>query len=165
MRKLLAAVAVGAATVALAAAPAAAHTMHSVRSGDTLSALARSHGHSVDELAAVNHLADPDHIEIGQRLIVDDFGLAGAAGPVASASSSGADWSAIAYCESGGDWSADTGNGYYGGLQFTQATWEDYGGTAYAPRADLASPAEQIATAERVLAAQGPGAWPNCFSG
>src|SRR3712207_4131601 len=55
------------------------------------------------------------------------------------------DWSGVADCESGGDWSINTGNGYYGGLQFSQSTWEAYGGTAYASRADLASPAEQIA--------------------
>ena len=51
------------------------------------------------------------------------------------------DWSGVAQCESGGNWSINTGNGYYGGLQFSQSTWAGYGGTAYAPRADLASPA------------------------
>ena len=72
------------------------------------------------------------------------------------------DWSGVAACESGGDWSINTGNGYYGGLQFSQATWEGYGGTQYAPRADLASPAQQVAVAENVLAGQGIGAWPVC---
>ena len=71
-------------------------------------------------------------------------------------------WDAIAQCESSGNWSIDTGNGYYGGLQFSASTWSAFGGTAYAPRADLASPAEQIAVAERVLARQGAGAWPIC---
>ena len=72
------------------------------------------------------------------------------------------DWSGVAQCESGGNWSINTGNGFYGGLQFTQGTWAGYGGTAYAPRADLASPSQQIAIAEKVLAGQGIGAWPVC---
>jgi LysM repeat protein len=78
------------------------------------------------------------------------------------ASADGHDWSGVAQCESGGNWSINTGNGYYGGLQFSASTWSAYGGGAYAPRADLASPAEQIAVAERVLAGQGIGAWPTC---
>jgi LysM repeat protein len=80
----------------------------------------------------------------------------------APASAAEHDWSGVAQCESGGDWSINTGNGYYGGLQFSQQTWAGYGGTAYAPRADLASPSEQIAIAEKVLAGQGIGAWPVC---
>jgi hypothetical protein len=72
------------------------------------------------------------------------------------------DWSGVAQCESGGNWSTNTGNGFYGGLQFTAGTWNGYGGQQYASRADLASPAEQIAVAERVLAGQGRGAWPVC---
>ena len=80
----------------------------------------------------------------------------------APASSGGVNWSAIAACESGGNWSADTGNGFYGGLQFTQQTWQAYGGGQYAPTASQATPAEQIAVAQRVLAGQGIGAWPVC---
>src|SRR3954447_2361798 len=72
------------------------------------------------------------------------------------------DWSAVAACESGGDWSINTGNGFYGGLQFTQSTWLAFGGGAYASRADLASREQQIAIAEKVLAGQGWGAWPVC---
>src|SRR5262245_978729 len=71
-------------------------------------------------------------------------------------------WDAIAQCESGGNWSINTGNQFYGGLQFSQPTWEAYGGLAYAARADLASREAQIAVAERVLASQGLGAWPVC---
>ncbi|MYR42706.1 transglycosylase family protein [Streptomyces sp. SID5910] len=71
-------------------------------------------------------------------------------------------WDKVAACESSGDWGINTGNGYYGGLQFTQSTWEAFGGTAYAPRADLASKDQQIAVAEKVLDGQGPGAWPVC---
>ncbi|MGW1544922.1 transglycosylase family protein [Streptomyces sp. NPDC002309] len=73
-----------------------------------------------------------------------------------------ATWDKVAACESTGDWDINTGNGYYGGLQFSQSTWEAYGGTAYAARADLATKAEQIAVAEKVLDGQGPGAWPVC---
>ncbi|MFD8506090.1 transglycosylase family protein [Streptomyces sp. NPDC003631] len=71
-------------------------------------------------------------------------------------------WNKVAACESTGNWSINTGNGYYGGLQFTQSTWEAYGGTAYARRADLATRDQQIAVAEKVLKGQGPGAWPVC---
>jgi murein DD-endopeptidase MepM/ murein hydrolase activator NlpD len=71
-------------------------------------------------------------------------------------------WNKVAACESTDDWSVNTGNGYYGGLQFTQSTWEAYGGTRYAPRADLATKDQQIAVAEKVLDGQGPGAWPVC---
>jgi cell wall-associated NlpC family hydrolase len=71
-------------------------------------------------------------------------------------------WDAVAQCESSGDWSINTGNGYYGGLQFDQSTWDAYGGQQYASRADLATKDQQIATAEKVLANQGPGAWPVC---
>lgn len=72
------------------------------------------------------------------------------------------DWSGVAKCESGGNWQINTGNGYYGGLQFSASTWSAYGGTSHAPRADLASPAQQIAVAEKVLVGQGVGAWPTC---
>jgi hypothetical protein len=72
------------------------------------------------------------------------------------------DWDAVALCESGGNWSINTGNGFYGGLQFTPSTWLAFGGGAYAPRADLAARSQQIAIAEKVLDAQGPGAWPTC---
>lgn len=68
-------------------------------------------------------------------------------------------WDAVAQCESGGNWSINTGNGYSGGLQFSASTWRAYGGTG---TASSASKATQIAVAERVLAAQGWGAWPVC---
>ena len=79
-----------------------------------------------------------------------------------SSTAHASDWSGVAQCESGGNWAINTGNGYYGGLQFSQSTWEAYGGTAYAPRADLATRAQQEAVAERTLASQGVGAWPVC---
>ncbi|MEV5340942.1 transglycosylase family protein [Streptomyces sp. NPDC052676] len=71
-------------------------------------------------------------------------------------------WGCVAECESGGDWHINTGNGYYGGLQFQQSTWEAYGGLKYARRADLATREQQIAVAQKVLAAQGWEAWPVC---
>ncbi|OIJ67264.1 transglycosylase family protein [Streptomyces mangrovisoli] len=71
-------------------------------------------------------------------------------------------WDKVAACESSGNWHINTGNGFYGGLQFTQSTWEAYGGTRYAARADLATKDQQIAVAEKVLDGQGPGAWPVC---
>jgi hypothetical protein len=84
----------------------------------------------------------------------------GLASPAAAAS--GQTWDRLAQCESGGNWSINTGNGYYGGLQFSAGTWRAYGGTQYAPLAHRASREQQIATAERTLAAQGWGAWPAC---
>ncbi|RBY98147.1 hypothetical protein DQ237_02360 [Blastococcus sp. TF02-8] len=83
-------------------------------------------------------------------------------GAPAPAPAPGHDWDAVARCESGGNWSIDTGNGYYGGLQFGSTTWTSFGGGAYAPRADLATKEQQIAIAEKVLAKQGPRAWPTC---
>lgn len=87
-------------------------------------------------------------------------GLAVSQGTASAASVS--TWDRVAACESGGDWSINTGNGYYGGLQFAQSTWRGYGGTEYAARADLATKAQQIKIAEKVLTGQGPGAWPVC---
>lgn len=93
-------------------------------------------------------------------------GGAGIALPLITAASAGAAptdvWEKVAACESTGNWHINTGNGYYGGLQFTGSTWAAFGGTAYAPRADLATKDEQIAVAEKVLDGQGPGAWPTC---
>ncbi|MFB7030670.1 MULTISPECIES: transglycosylase family protein [unclassified Streptomyces] len=85
------------------------------------------------------------------------------AGAASAATSS--EWDRVAQCESGGNWSINTGNGYYGGLQFSASTWAAYGGTAYASTADQASKSQQIAIAEKVLAGQGKGAWPSCGVG
>lgn len=71
-------------------------------------------------------------------------------------------WDRVASCESGGNWSINTGNGYYGGLQFSQPTWIGFGGQRFASYAHLASKNEQIYTAQQVLKVQGPGAWPVC---
>lgn len=71
-------------------------------------------------------------------------------------------WDRVAACESSGNWSVNTGNGYYGGLQFLDSTWDSFGGEAYASTADRATRSQQIAVAERVLATQGWNAWPTC---
>lgn len=71
-------------------------------------------------------------------------------------------WGCVAECESSGDWHINTGNGFYGGLQFWHPTWVEHGGLRYAPRADLATRPQQIAVAEEVLRTQGWGAWPVC---
>lgn len=76
--------------------------------------------------------------------------------------SDGSVWDAIAGCEAGGNWAINTGNGYYGGVQFDQGTWERNGGLRFAPRADLATREEQIAVAEVTRQRQGWGAWPVC---
>ncbi|MDL5202012.1 transglycosylase family protein [Streptomyces sp. ALI-76-A] len=86
-----------------------------------------------------------------------------AAGSASAATAS--EWDTVAQCESGGNWSINTGNGYYGGLQFSASTWAAYGGTQYASTANQASKAQQIAVAEKVLAGQGKGAWPVCGKG
>lgn len=76
--------------------------------------------------------------------------------------SNGEIWDAISRCEAGGNWAINTGNGYYGGVQFDQNTWERNGGSRFAPRADMATREEQIAVAEVTRARQGWGAWPVC---
>ncbi|MFB6638425.1 transglycosylase family protein [Streptomyces chartreusis] len=101
--------------------------------------------------------------------VVGVTGAAAVAAPLMAAGSASAatasEWDAVAQCEAGGNWSINTGNGYYGGLQFSASTWAAYGGTQYAATADQATKAQQIAIGEKVLAGQGKGAWPNCGTG
>jgi hypothetical protein len=103
-----------------------------------------------------------------RKTLTRSFGLAAVTGALvaaplalstATANADSVNWDAIAACESGGNWSIATGNGYYGGLQFSQGTWSANGGSGSPARA---SRAEQIRVAERVLATQGIGAWPVC---
>ncbi len=83
--------------------------------------------------------------------------------PASTASAaSGNVWDRVAACESGGNWSISTGNGYYGGLQFSASSWRAAGGTRYASLPHRASRAQQIAAAQVLLRKQGPGAWPVC---
>jgi resuscitation-promoting factor RpfC len=77
----------------------------------------------------------------------------------ATAQADSVDWDAIAQCESGGNWSTNTGNGFYGGLQFKPTTWADNGGVGHPA---MASREEQIRVAENVLRTQGLRAWPKC---
>lgn len=91
---------------------------------------------------------------IGGALVVAPLALS-----TATANADSVNWDAVAACESGGNWAINTGNGYYGGLQFALGTWQSHGGAGM-PHA--ASRAEQIRVAENVLQTQGIGAWPSC---
>ena len=92
------------------------------------------------------------------------FSAAGLAMAPAANAAPDSDWDRLAQCESGGNWAINTGNGYHGGLQFSQGTWAAYGGTQFAPTANQATREQQIAIAEKTLAGQGWGAWPACSS-
>lgn len=115
---------------------------------------------------ASKHRAARKRSPLNKRLV--GFALASSAtavigiGVTAPAQAAGTVWDRVAACESGGRWTINTGNGYYGGLQFSATTWRALGGGRYAPTANRASKAAQIAIAQRVLAVQGPGAWPVC---
>jgi len=99
-------------------------------------------------------------VSLGAALALSSgIGLSGVAPAEAAATTV---WDRVAQCESGGNWKINTGNGFYGGVQFAAGTWKAYGGNTYASQAHLATKAEQIAIARRVLAGQGPGAWPVC---
>ncbi|MBV9486062.1 MAG: LysM peptidoglycan-binding domain-containing protein [Frankiaceae bacterium] len=82
--------------------------------------------------------------------------------PSVAHAATNAQWDRVAQCESGGNWHINTGNGYYGGLQFSASTWNSFDTHHYASRADLASRAEQIDVANHVQDRQGWGAWPVC---
>ena len=99
-------------------------------------------------------------IVAGTAAVFGGAALLGAAAPAQAADK----WDQLVECEASGDWSANTGNGFSGGLQFTPSTWAAFGGTEYAPEAWQASREQQIAVAEKVQAAQGWGAWPACTS-
>lgn len=151
-----------------------------VNPGDNLSAIADAHQTTYIRLFEANSIVvNPDLIYPGDTLRVPgpNEQLAERELPAAAVSpaavqaratsytpaaavsyTSGSNWDSIAACESGGNWAINTGNGYYGGLQFTQQTWAGAGGLAYAPRADLATPAQQIAVASTL----GLGNWPVC---
>jgi hypothetical protein len=96
---------------------------------------------------------------------VDDapsFARGSSGSGASSSSASDAKYDKIAKCESGQNWDANTGNGYRGGLQFSDSTWRSYGGRQYAPSADQASRKEQIEVAKKVQRDQGWQAWPSC---
>ncbi|GAB3107701.1 hypothetical protein GCM10027055_03540 [Janibacter alkaliphilus] len=119
-------------------------------------------------MLSTNDFPDRRAPRIGRRarIAAGALGVVGlAAGGITVASNAGASdtvWDRVAMCESTGNWSINTGNGYYGGLQFSFQTWKGFGGQRYAYTADRASKAQQIAIAQEVLKVQGPGAWPVC---
>jgi hypothetical protein len=110
----------------------------------------------------------PEEVRMWQAWHADDpaaasaFAAEHAAAQAAPAEPAQGVWDDLAECESGGNWSINTGNGYYGGLQFLGSTWRAYGGGEFAERADLATRAEQITVAERIRDDVGFGAWPAC---
>lgn len=148
-----------------------ASNTHTVQAGDTLSAIARTYQVNVNDLQTANpHIADPDRIYVGDTLQLPSSQDQPAASTdtsntnattAVSATNAGV-WDRLAECEASGDWHINTGNGFYGGLQFLPSTWAAFGGHAYAPNAHLATREQQIAVAERTQAAQGWGAWPAC---
>ena len=156
-----------------------------VNDGDTLDGIATAHQTTYVRLFDANtDIQDPNVIYTGEKVRIPaadeqlpDRPLPAEAAPAATPAStpvayqvpthsyspvtnytSGTGWDGVAACESGGNWSINTGNGYYGGLQFTQQTWAGAGGLTYAPRADLATPAQQIAVASTL----GLNNWPVC---
>jgi len=165
-------------------------TSYTVRDGDTLSSIARDQlgdPAAWPAIYAANQrgLPDPDNLGVGWVLVIPPRGTpipapppirsvrvatpVVAVGRIASPtpvapppSRNGLNWDAVAQCESGGNWHINTGNGFYGGLQFDYGTWLANGGGAYAPRADLASREQQIAVANRLFAARGRSPWPVC---
>ncbi|GAA4596920.1 LysM repeat protein [Actinoplanes octamycinicus] len=116
---------------------------------------------------AHNRPAQTTRSKLQRTLGLAVAGLAGAVGLLAveaspASAAPNVNWDAVAKCESGGNWRINTGNGYYGGLQFSRSTWRAHGGGKYGSTANLASKSEQIVVAERVLRNQGIGAWPTC---
>ena len=182
---------VGRTSVVLKKAPAPLPRV-TVKAGDTLSAIGTRTSRTWGQLAAYNHVANPNLIYVGQVFTIPPAGYlpGGAAVParvvttsrtytrstprasysprvsytrhVATPTSTGSGiWACIAYHESGGNPATNTGNGYYGMYQDTQASWVEGGGLAYAARADQASAAAQTAVNQRIQSAQGWHAWPN----
>lgn len=165
-----------------------------VQEGDTLTKVATDNNTVYVRLYDANmNINDPDLIYPGETILIPDpsekladrplpekVQAAIAAAPQAlqtapqqtayhsSASAavvpSGSVWDGLAQCESGGNWAINTGNGFYGGLQFDYNTWLNNGGGAYAERADLATRDQQIAIASKVQAARGWSPWPACAS-
>lgn len=154
-----------------------------VAPGDTLAAIAGRHHTTYVRLYNANpEITDPDLIFPGEILRIPTAheqlpnrlkpARPAAPGPSVAAAKSvtpaprpaahapaGGVWNALAQCESGGNWAANTGNGFYGGLQFTLSSWQAVGGSGYP---NQASASEQIARAQILQARQGWSAWPAC---
>ncbi|MCC3766006.1 transglycosylase family protein [Streptomyces sp. UNOC14_S4] len=156
-----------------------APSTHTVQTGETLSLIAQRqlgdtrHWQSIYEINKGIIGPDPNFIRLGQSLALPTGHRKPYTGeneaktttprhakPKATDTESrNGMWDRLAQCESSGDWSISTGNGYYGGLQFSLSTWREHGGNGMPQDA---SREEQIRIAEKVLADQGPGAWPVC---
>jgi LysM repeat protein len=146
-------------------------TTYTVRAGDTLATIGRAHGMSWQSIYERNTsiLSSPSLIFPGQVLALSDTatpastsssGSSTATTPAPQGTVSMSTWDRLAQCESGGNWSINTGNGFYGGLQFSLSSWRWVGGSGYPHQA---SKAEQIARAEILLERQGwARAWPAC---
>jgi LysM repeat protein len=157
--------------LASSATAAVAHPeSYEVQAGDTLASIAAQFDEisSWRELHDRNGIEDPNLIVTGQILGLRGASTASSNGAVTStggaatttpASTGAGVWDRLAQCESSGNWRINTGNGYYGGLQFTLSSWEWVGGSGYPHQA---SKQEQIARAEILLDRQGWGAWPAC---
>jgi LysM repeat protein len=189
MRRKAAAIGLSAAVATGAFAGPAAAASYTVRPGDTLSGIAKQFGvptwraiHSANP-----SITNPDLIFVGQKLYVPSKGDVQAPAKqakvstakktstkvnakkasakkstvrtAASTSAGSSVWDRLAMCESSGNWAINTGNGFYGGLQFTLSSWRAVGGTGMPHQA---SKAEQIARAKKLQAIQGWGAWPAC---
>lgn len=153
---------------------------YTVKSGDTLSAIAQQHQTNYQALAEASPGIDnPDTIFPGDEVHIAGSGETQAqisnsaqsssvnsgntpAEPTTTTQATNGVWDRLAQCESGGDWQINTGNGFYGGLQFLPSTWAAFGGHQYAPDAHLATREQQIEIAEQTQSAQGWGAWPAC---
>lgn len=185
IRRKAAAVGLSAAVMTGAfAAPASAATKYTVKKGDTLSGIAKRFGKSSYRtlLNANPGISNPNLILVGQRLVIPSAGEKAPASKVVKSKSTKAHvkkavarkstvrkvrastagnsvWDRLAMCESTGRWHIATGNGFYGGLQFTLSSWRMVGGTGMPHHA---SKAEQIARAKKLQAIQGWGAWPAC---
>ncbi|MBD5830847.1 transglycosylase family protein [Janibacter melonis] len=101
-------------------------------------------------------------LRAGVAVLAATGAVVGGIGLASSAGAAGTVWDRVAACESGQNWSINTGNGYYGGLQFSAQTWSGFGGGRYAAYAHQATRSQQIEIAQKVLRVQGPGAWPVC---
>ena len=156
--------------------------IYTVKSGDTLSAIAQQYQTNYQALAEASPgIEDPnlifpgDEVHIGGSSEVQtqtsspaqSSSTNDANAPVEPATTTQATngvWDRLAQCESSGDWHINTGNGFYGGLQFLPSTWAAFGGHQYASNAHLATREQQIEIAERTQEVQGWGAWPACTS-
>lgn len=147
------------------ATPAHAHETHVIESGDTFWMLAEEKDIPLENILKLNPDEDVMNLEIGSTVILPPE--ADAVTPTkrqverqsAPKPRTSGVWDRLAQCESGGDWSINTGNGFFGGLQFGLSSWKAVGGEGYPHHA---SKSEQIARAEKLQDIQGWGAWPAC---